>query len=52
MVIMIGGIWAALGVCVGSLFLVGSVFQTAQRWVILPVAVGSGLFPYVSHPGR
>lgn len=48
MVIMIGGIWAALGVCVGSLFLVGSVFQTAQPWVILPVAVGSGLFPYAA----
>lgn len=47
-VIMIGGIWAALGVCVGSLFLVGSVFQTAQPWVILSVAVGSGLFPYAA----
>ena len=46
--IMIGGVWAALGVCVGSLFLVGSVFQTAQPWVILSVAAGSGLFPYAA----
>jgi hypothetical protein len=47
-VIMIGGIWAALGVCVGSLFLVGPEFQTAQQWVVLSVAVGSGLFPYAA----
>ncbi len=47
-VIMIGGIWAALGVCVGSLFLVGSVFQTAQLLVVLSVAAGSGLFPYAA----
>ncbi len=46
--IMIGGIWAALGVCVGSLFLAGQEFHTAQPWVVLPVAVGSGLFPYAS----
>ena len=48
LVIMIGGIWAALGVCVGSLFLAGSVFQTAQPWVVLSVALGSGLFPYAA----
>ena len=48
LVIMIGGIWAALGVCIGSLFLVGPEFQTAQPWVVLSVAVGSGLFPYAA----
>ena len=47
-VIMIGGIWAAIGVCVGSLFLVGPEFQTAQTWVVLSVAIGSGLFPYAA----
>jgi len=46
--IMIGGIWAAIGVSVGSLFLTGSEFQTSQLWVILAVAAGSGLFPYLA----
>ena len=47
-VILIGGIWAALGVSVGSLFLVGPEFHTAQPLVLLSVAAGSGLFPYAA----
>ena len=46
--IMIGGIWAAIGVSVGSLFLTGPEFQTTQTWAILAIAAGSGLFPYLA----
>lgn len=46
--IMIGGVWAAIGVCVGSLFLTGPEFQTAQPMVILFIAACSGLCPYLA----
>ena len=48
LVIMTGGIWAVAGVCVGSLFLAGPEFHIGQPWVILAIAAGSGLFPYVA----
>lgn len=48
LVIMIGGIWAVAGVCLGSLFLTGPEFNAEQPWVILAIAAGSGLYPYVA----
>lgn len=46
--ILIGGIWAVLGICLGSLFLTGAEFQTAQNGIILAVAACSGLCPYIA----
>lgn len=46
--ILIGGIWAVIGVCVGSLFLTGPEFQTMQPAVILAIAACSGLCPYIA----
>ena len=46
--VMAGGIWAALGVSVGSLFLVGNELQTSQTGSIVAIAAGSGLFPYLA----
>lgn len=46
--IMIGGMWAVAGVCLGSLFLAGPEFNTGHPWVILAIAAGSGLYPYVA----
>ena len=46
--IMIGGIWAAVGVSLGSLFLTGPEFQTMQVVTILAIAACSGLCPYLA----
>ena len=46
--IMAGGIWAALGVAAGSLFLVGSEFQLTNPLIKLTLAAGTGLFPYAA----
>lgn len=46
--ILIGGIWAVIGVCIGGLFLTGAEFQTMQFAVILAIALCSGLCPYVA----
>ena len=46
--IMIGGIWAAVGVSLGSLFLTGSEFQTMQAGTILAIAACSGFYPYLA----
>lgn len=46
--VMAGGIWAALGVSFGSLFLAGREFDTGNIGNILAIAAGSGLFPYVA----
>ena len=48
LLIIIGGIWAALGVCLGSLFLVGQEFGVGQPLIILIIAAGTGLFPYAA----
>lgn len=48
MAIMIGGVWAALGVSIGSLYLTGPEFDTGQPFVIMAIAAGSGLFPYIA----
>jgi hypothetical protein len=49
--IMIGGFWAAVGVCIGSLFLTGPEFHTAQAGVILAIAACSGFCPYLALRG-
>lgn len=46
--ILIGGIWAVAGICLGSLFLAGPEFQTLQPAMILAIAACSGLCPYVA----
>lgn len=46
--ILIGGIWAVLGICLGSLFLTGAEFQTMNPAVILAIAACSGLCPYIA----
>lgn len=46
--IMIGGIWAAVGICFGSLALVGSEFHNVGTLQTAAVAAGSGMFPYVA----
>ena len=46
--IMIGGIWAAVGVSLGSLFLAGSEFQTMQAGTILAIAACSGACPFLA----
>ena len=46
--VMVGGIWAALGVSAGSLFLAGHEFSTGNIGTVLAIAAGSGLFPYVA----
>ena len=46
--IMIGGIWAAVGVSLGSLFLTGSEVQTMQAGTILAIAACSGFCPYLA----
>ena len=46
--VMIGGIWAALGVSAGSLFLVGHEFSTGSIGTVAAISAGSGLFPYVA----
>lgn len=46
--ILIGGIWAVLGICLGSLFLTGAEFQTMHPGIILAVAACSGFCPYVA----
>lgn len=46
--LMVGGAWAALGISVGSLFLTGPEFHTAQPAVILLVAACSGFCPYLA----
>lgn len=46
--LLIGGAWAAVGICLGSLFLAGPEFQTAQWGIILAIALCSGLCPYVA----
>lgn len=46
--IMVGGIWAAVGVSLGSLFLAGPEFQTMQPGIIVAIAACSGLCPYLA----
>ena len=46
--IMIGGIWAAVGVSLGSLFLTGPEFQTMHVITILAIAACSGFCPYLA----
>ena len=46
--IMIGGIWAAVGVSLGSLFLTGPEFHTMQAGTILAIAACSGFGPYLA----
>lgn len=46
--ILIGGIWAVLGICLGSLFLTGAEFQTMHPGIILAIAACSGFGPYVA----
>lgn len=48
MAILIGGIWAAVGVSLGSLYLTGAEFQTLQPWVIIAISACSGLCPYLA----
>lgn len=47
-VLMAGGIWAALGVSAGSLFLAAREFQIESVGSVLVIAAGSGLFPYLA----
>lgn len=46
--IMIGGIWAALGISLGSLLLTGPEFQTLHTGTILAIAACSGFCPYLA----
>ncbi len=46
--LLIGGVWAAVGVSLGSLFLVGSEFNVRSSAEIVVIAVCSGFSPYVS----
>lgn len=46
--IMIGGIWAAVGVSLGSLFLTGPEFHTMQAGTILAIAACSWFGPYLA----
>jgi len=46
--LLIGGAWAAVGICLGSLLLAGPEFQTAQWGTIVAVALCSGLCPYLA----
>ena len=46
--IMIGGIWGAVGVSLGSLFLTGPEFQTMQAGTILAISACSRLCPYLA----
>ena len=46
--LLIGGIWAALGVSLGSLFLAGSVFEHADIDEIAVISVCSGFLPLVA----
>lgn len=46
--IMIGGIWAVVGVSLGSLFLTGPEFHTMHPGSILAIAACSGLCPYLA----
>lgn len=46
--IMIGGIWAVVGICVGALFLTGPELHTLHPGVILTVSACAGLCPYVA----
>lgn len=49
--ILIGGIWAVIGVTIGSMFLAGAEFATIQPAVILAIALCSGLCPYAALRG-
>lgn len=46
--IMIGGIWAVVGICLGALFLTGMELHTLHPGVILAVSACAGLCPYVA----
>jgi len=46
--LLIGGIWAAVGICLGSLYLTGAEFHTAQLGTIIAVALCSGFCPYIA----
>ena len=48
LVILVGGVWAAAGVCIGTLFLAGPEFQTGSPWIVAAVALCSGLCPYLA----
>lgn len=45
---LIGGVWAAVGVALGSLLLVGGEFNIRSPGEILTIAAFSGFAPYVS----
>lgn len=46
--ILIGGIWAVIGVSIGGIFLTGTEFQTMQPAIILAIGLCSGLCPYIA----
>jgi hypothetical protein len=46
--IMIGGIWAVVGVSLGSLLMTGPEFHTVNAGTIMAVAACSGLCPYLA----
>lgn len=46
--LMLGGVWAAVGVSVGSLFLVGREFTTADSGVIVLISLCTGFCPYLA----
>ena len=50
-VIMIGGIWAAAGVCLGSFLLSGYEFHLLSNTQLVAVAACSGLGPYIALRG-
>lgn len=46
--VMIGGAWAAAGLTLGSLVMTGPEFGTANLAMILPIALCTGLCPFLS----
>jgi len=46
--IMIGGIWAVVGVCIGAIILTGPELHTLHPGVILAVSACAGLCPYLA----
>lgn len=46
--IMIGGLWATAGVCLGTLLLAGSEFHVLSTTQLLVVALCGGLCPYIA----
>lgn len=46
--LLIGGVWAAIGICLGSLVLAGQQFGPSSAGGILLIALCSGLCPYIA----